>query len=340
MRGHDALSARSRCSICPVVMRNLGRNTHLNCGEMNFSDNLLTQKTGGQCISCERKIPSKLWKKTIEPRMGFVVEDADGAPVPMHKPERDYKTDDYYVGSTGCTVLLTKDFQIGGNTVRLQSTKNDALAVVGIGEHIVCPICGYTTNADVLALEENHKNSRGYVCGYRSEDKNQTPIRLSHTFKTDVASISFETTTADDYQTMVSVLYAVLEGLSRELDIERTDIKGCLHKNNWEAGSQQLYSIILYDAVAGGAGHVRRIVTEDGEVFSKVLRRAYHVVNDCTCDPSCYSCIRNYYNQKIHDVLNRKAAAEFLKNWLSRCTPIQRLSETDVREEYEAAGTV
>lgn len=124
-------------------------------------------------------------------------------------------------------------------------------------------------------------------------------------------------------------VYAILEGLSKELDIERTDIKGCLHKIKWEGSAKPIYSVILYDAVAGGAGHVRRIVTEDGVVFQRVLNRAYQIVNGCKCDPSCYSCIRNYYNQKIHDQLSRKKAAAFLANKLGECIPIQEESSSD-----------
>ena len=51
--------------------------------------------------------------------------------------------------------------------------------------------------------------------------------RLSHDFKTDVAKITFATQEAADTNVMLLVLYALLEGLSREMEIERTDIKGC-----------------------------------------------------------------------------------------------------------------
>ena len=66
-----------------------------------------------------------------------------------------------------------------------------------------------------------------------------------------------------------------------------------------------IFSVVLYDAVAGGAGHVRRIVTADGQALQRVLAKAISVVDNCDCDSSCYRCLRNYYNQKIHDNLNR-----------------------------------
>lgn len=234
-------------------------------------------------------------------------------------------------------MLETRCFRIGEETVRLQSSKNDSLAVVGYGEHIVCPVCGYATDDGEPVLKEHHKNPRGYLCGYRSEGNRLPTYHLSHVFKTDVAAIEFQTADAGDYETMISVLYAILEGLSKELDIERTDIKGCLHKISWEGSAKPIYSIILYDAVAGGAGHVRRIVTENGAVFQRVLKKAHQIVNGCKCDPSCYSCIRNYYNQKIHDQLNRKKAAVFLAGKLGECEPIQ---ENVVSEKKTCAITV
>jgi len=298
-------------AVCPV------------CKENNFTKNPSARTSGSKCISCGHNIKSGYWRQTVEPRLGFIVENANGQSVPMHRPERDYKTDDYYVGDGTRTVLLTRDFQVGNEIVRLQSTKNDSLAVVGLGEHVICPICGYATNDGETVIEEKHKTPRGYECSYRANGRGLTPVRLSHVFKTDAAAITFMSTEATNYDRMISVLYAVLEGLSKELDIERTDIKGCLHKAKPEGYSQSVYSIILYDAVAGGAGHVRRIVTEDGEVFQRVLKRAHQIVSTCKCDPSCYSCIRNYYNQKIHDKLDRNKAAAFLAARLGRCIPIE-----------------
>lgn len=125
--------------------------------------------------------------------------------------------------------------------------------------------------------------------------------------------LTFFTLEACDYRVMVSVLYALLEGLSIALDIERTDIKGCLRKIGYEG--KMIYSIILYDAVAGGAGHVRRMVTKTGDVFQRVVAQAIEITKGCNCEPSCYNCLRNYYNQNLHDQLDRKAAYEFLEGY-------------------------
>ena len=106
-----------------------------------------------------------------------------------------------------------------------------------------------------------------------------------------------------------------------------------------------IFSVVLYDAVAGGAGHVRRIVTADGQAFQRVLAKAISVVDNCDCDSSCYRCLRNYYNQKIHDNLNRNQASAYRWKrlnkifspchsrgkifWYARCDSNARPSESE-----------
>lgn len=137
--------------------------------------------------------------------------------------------------------------------------------------------------------------------------------KLCHVFRTDVVRLIFLTPQASNQEVMLSVMYALLEALSAVMDIERNDIKGCLHKVILD--SKLIYSVVLYDAVAGGAGHVRRLVTESGDKFRQIVDKAIEITKGCNCSHSCYSCLRNYYNQKIHDKLNRKFAYDFLENY-------------------------
>ena len=297
------------------------------CGQANFTKELLDGKR--ECVSCHTLIPKVRWSKTLEPRLGFFA-DLVVNEVPMNKPEHDYKTDDIYIGDPQRNILLEQEFYIDGNLLKIASTSNDSLVVVGQTEYRVCQVCGYAMDMGSGAPIGPHKNAHGYACP-NSDGRSTKEFRLSHDFKTDVARITFVTEEAGDLNTMLSVLYALLEGLSRELGIERTDIKGCLFRTF--EGADMLYSLILYDAVAGGAGHVRRMVTEDGQVLRRVLNRAYSVVNNCSCGSSCYKCLRNYFNQKIHDQLDRTKAADFLRNWIGEpsLTPPEPEAETETK---------
>lgn len=284
------------------------------CQEPNFSKKSDTKRYGAKCISCQQQIPWRTWKPTLEPRRGFWT-DGSKKEVPLKKPERDYKTADYYIGDMERRRLIKTCFTVNGQEIEMESTANDSLAVVGLTDYYVCEHCGYADDAEF----GEHKTVRGFPCSNKKLTHNK--YRLSHTFKTFVAKIKFCIPEAQDEKTMLSVMYALLEGLSRELSIERTDLKGCLHREALEGCQRPVFAVILYDAVAGGAGHVRRMVTDDAAVFQRVLDRAITVASGCTCDPSCYQCLRNYYNAQIHDLLDRNLAAAFLKQWVGTYIP-------------------
>lgn len=297
------------------------------CKEPNFTKEEIPEE-GRKCISCGKLIGKGHWQETLEPRRGFIAE-AKVEKVPMRRPEREYKSDDYYIGDPSRNVIDTLTFEHGGKVVQIESTSNDSLVVVVEDPgYYVCPVCGY---ASEVRVPKEHKNAYGFSCKNQSQAGKR--YILSHDFKTDVAKITFQTPDAANKDRMYSVLFALLEGLSRALNIERNDIKGTLYRVVWE--NRMIYSVVLYDSVAGGAGLVRRIVTKDGKAFQKVLRTALELVEHCSCDTSCYKCLRNYYNQKIHDILNRKTAAAFLEQWVGEMRPVENSMQKTQAGESE-----
>lgn len=278
-------------------------------------------KEGEKCVSCGSIIEKSKWKKAIEPRKGFIA-DAKPTDVPLRKPDKSYRSDDYYIGDAQRQVMIKRTYQVNGlSKYQMETSTNDSLMVVCNDDFFVCDKCGYSESVSenkskkdfssfVSFIERpNHDAPWGKKCSGKLY-KN----KLCHSFKTDVVRLVFGTSRAKNQATMLSVMYALLEATSSVLDIERADIKGCLHKVRYEGS--MIYSIVLYDAVAGGAGHVRRMVTEDGAVFQGIIKKAIAVTKGCTCNPSCYNCLRNYYNQKIHDLLNRAEAYSFLEDYL------------------------
>ena len=128
------------------------------CDQFNFTDDALVRRRGKECISCGEKIPSMRWRPTLEPRLGFITDKADAQDAPLRRPERDYKTDDHYVGDSQHDVIKKMCFSFDGAEVELQSTANDSLVVVGSDSHRVCPYCGWTSNANE-ALKPQHNTS-------------------------------------------------------------------------------------------------------------------------------------------------------------------------------------
>ena len=300
---------------------------------------------GVECVSCKGLIERARWQKAIEPRKGFIAE-AETKSVPLRrKPERIYKSDDYYIGDVNRKVIHAKVFSLdNGLRVKAETSTNDSLMVVCNREFMVCERCGYSEPISITELTSKKRRKRGDAVSHESPwgkscSGKMSKRKLCHTFKTDVVRLTFGHQMAKNENTMKSVLYALLEGASRAFEIERTDLKGCLHSVRYEKGL--IYEVILYDAVAGGAGHVRRLVTEDYSSLRRVLIAALDVVSNCTCSPSCYSCLRNYYNQGFHDRLDRLKAKSFLELWLGDAEEVaesefERTFEKQVLKEADA----
>ena len=88
--------------------------------------------------------------------------------------------------------------------------------------------------------------------------------------------------------------------------------------------------ILLYESAEGGAGVLRRLV-EDPEAMPLVARqalelchydpdtltdlmRAPHAKEDC--EAACYDCLLSYYNQRDHQLLDRRLIKELLVEWM------------------------
>lgn len=296
--------------------------TCLDCNNINFS-NMPIGTDGKPCAICGKELKSKDFYKSIEPRAGFITEEEVKA-VPLTSQERKYKTEAIYIGDKTAFPISKYDYEVENIRLEVESTANDSLVVKSTDFFYVCPKCGYSIASDEISklkeyedykygvsrIENNnngHKNPFG-----KGKCSNTSLYRycLHHEFKTDVAKISFNCDTSDQ-ATMLSVMYALLNSFAYELNIERRDIKACLTYKR--TSGKMEHKIIIYDAVPGGAGHSRRLVTEDGEVLKAVIKRAVILLNDCECAPSCYRCLRNYENQKMHEILDRKKALDFLQ---------------------------
>lgn len=87
--------------------------------------------------------------------------------------------------------------------------------------------------------------------------------------------------------------------------------------------------ILLYEAAEGGAGVLRRLV-EEADALPRVarqaleichynpdtledLKRAPHAKEDC--EAACYDCLLSYYNQRDHQLLDRRLIKDTLKDW-------------------------
>ena len=151
----------------------------------------------------------------------------------------------------------------------------------------------------------------------------QRLLDLGHVYETDLLSIDAEVSgVRASHGAWISVLYALVEAASDALEIARDDIGGSL-----SPAGEDRWSITLFDAVPGGAGHVLKIE----ENLDKVLRAALDRVSECECgrETSCYGCLRSYQNQRDHDYLSRGAAEEVLRRLIENSGAVELAAATE-----------
>lgn len=171
----------------------------------------------------------------------------------------------------------------------------------------ICPKCGKHVSKRTTKCDGN---LNGHPCPGKLEMN--APYTLGFKQATDTLHLKFTSTSdillpdPDDMSFWLSLKYAFLHGASRALQIERKDIDGVLFPEPSEQYWRQ--SIVLYDNVPGGAGHVKRIRDEMAQVIAAALE-----IVACDCEKSCYRCLQEYANQWEHHLLDKVPVAKFLR---------------------------
>lgn len=171
----------------------------------------------------------------------------------------------------------------------------------------ICPQCGKN-------VYKNATKCDGWLNGQPCSGKPDKSSTYTLGFEQDTDTLHLKFTSAshvslpepDDQPFWLSLQYALLQGACRALQIERKDIDGVLFPES--AGTHWRQSIVLYDNVPGGAGHVQRIRAEMREVVAAALE-----IVDCDCETSCYRCLREYGNQLVHHLLDRVRITDLLR---------------------------
>lgn len=282
-----------------------------NCKTLNIDQHVGEDKAHfDNCRVCGEPLSEHLVQTFLVPSFGFESDGEIGKPT-LIKPERTYRGETSYVGYKA--KVTKKTVRLNHAHIDILFSQGDELATLNESHFFVCKDCGYT-----VIDEENYTNVKLHShiksSGKKCSNNKLERYSLGYRFETDVVQIRFLNPRLTDRTQSLSILYGLLKGASSYLDIEQSDISGSLQYFKMPDANMGLYAIILYDNTPGGAGHVRRIL-EDG-IIEGIIKETLSQMKACTCggehmDSSCYTCLRNYYNQRVHDVLKRKYVVDF-----------------------------
>lgn len=280
------------------------------CGSINTNQDKNYFIHGRKCKYCGTELNTAGFNvmRYVTPIYGFIA-DRKNKNTKRMKPFKTYASDVYYVGDN---LSATKELN---DVVVVTEHKNEELLVLNDNNFFFCSACGYTDldkHCMSFSKELEHNEYRGRKCTACGSKLHL--VHLGYSYRTDIIRIGFNYISNMQYRdTALSVLFAILEGISMTFNIERNDIGGLIY--SVENGKP--YDLILYDAVAGGAGQVKRL--KDNNSLIEVLENALRKVSQDCCaeDTSCYNCLRNYNNQRLHNHIKRGLAKEALTDILT-----------------------
>ena len=301
------------------------------CERINVQESMTNEIMN--CKYCKNKYADIIRDYYIEPIYGFAT-DIKNKESRTKRPRKTYAGDYKYLGDG----ISNNDKIEYNGIVSVESARDDKLLVLNSNPFFKCSVCGYTVldkmraGNDSITLGRVHQNHLGYDC---VNTESLYKVSLGHTFKTDVIKIGV--LGLIKREKALSTLYALIEGIAEEFEIERKDINGLVNKkDNGE------YELIIFDNVPGGAGHVKRILESNN--LKVAFDSAYNVVNKNCCDEdtSCYNCLRNFNNQRVHQELKRKYAKEVLQsiiNGISNVNKEEQIEKIEIKNVIDFNGS-
>jgi ATP-dependent helicase YprA (DUF1998 family) len=226
---------------------------------------------------------------------------------------------------------------------------------LGSRGYCLCMKCGRDLSEEVLKRRKTTRSNQAKPAPLPAHENplsqavcsgGYTELHLAHQFKSDLIKIRFTSQdhrppslfgVTQNYQSPTgvtsetadaaasplaesgtrfwrSLTYAVLAAAAQVLDIQRSELDGLFRSVENDPGTTEL---IIYDNVASGVGHSKRIA----ENFQSILEKTLYLASSCNCQDSCYDCLRTYANQPFHEQLDRRLVEEFLRPLVEVMTP-------------------
>ncbi len=309
----------------------LCRNT--SCGWFGFEPEL---RSKGCCPFCGEK---ELISNDFLKPWGFAPKD--GMPVSTHGEivETSFAEPPFY-SATPDEAMKSTDY----SHVKYNSRRDCSLVVINKGPRgegfSVCTRCGAAVPTDNEA--KMTKRSVAIRTPYRGRGSCQhtfaSGIFLGDQFSTDLVIFEIEldpeqVCAYDPHsnwlkRARISLAEAMRLAAVNILDIDFNELSV---GSRTRIGSNRVYAdVFLFDALSSGAGYSASL----GEQY--IIERLFNETRnilECTCDASCFSCLKHYGNKLIHNVLDRHAAIDLLDYAVSGKRTVD-FSEPEVKKLF------
>ncbi len=143
------------------------------------------------------------------------------------------------------------------------------------------------------------------TCTVRSWDPEQDErvvgaLHLRASLQGDIVEVPLSPAVAGDRAWVESFAQAWLMGLALEYYVRPDEIRA--FRRDWVEQGRRRASLVLYDTMPGGTGYLKRMVQDIPRLAARIVDH----LETCACDRACYRCLKDYWNQRVHGLLDKR----------------------------------
>lgn len=178
-----------------------------------------------------------------------------------------------------------------------------------VNKFILCTACNrWITSQKQLKEHTDDKSKNRCWKGAKKDDVVENIVLYTES-KHDVITIDCEPlvdfSEEDYYSFYVSLSEAIMQSLQITMNIDVDELQSFLMPH---PEVEKRFVIIVYETTEGGAGILKALTETD--TFRAVMKEARKILHEGepagkACQKACYLCLCNYYNQRVHDHLDR-----------------------------------
>jgi len=183
----------------------------------------------------------------------------------------------------------------------------------------VCLECGsWIRQRSVQEEDEERAGYRSssadhlYSCSARSdiESPHVQMVDLKVQLQGDAVEIEVppEIVARNNFEGWVETFQQALKlGLQLEFYIGPREIESFVE--TFQEDGRERKTVVLYDTMPGGTGYLRKFFDK----LPQIAERAHHHLQNDTCATACYSCLKEFWNQRMHGLLNKQLVSNELE---------------------------
>ncbi|MHC1597123.1 MAG: helicase-related protein [Methermicoccaceae archaeon] len=316
-----------RLLICPM------------CGAYYIGDDVAT--TGGACKVCGALLEEEHpFENAVEMPDQFAIRRHSVTSDEEERMRLGYKLSEHYHRGTDVDVLEVMD---DTTVLRLCYEHNGRILRVNTGTRkterdnqengfTLCTACNrWLFGEDDVKKHLDQKNKKSGCWRNATEEDIIRDIVLYTETSHDVVTVDCELPEDIEENRAIDFYYtlaqAIIQGLQISMNIDVDEVRMFLMGD---------HTIVVYETAEGGTGALAAL--RDRAVLHQVAHSAREILHefdpeDKQCERACYECLCNYYNQSIHNNLDRKLVLPTLAR-LERAD-VKKVSREPSKEDYE-----